>query len=153
MLDSKAHVPNHCHMYVSPSVVSLWDPMDCGLPGSSVHGMLTGELLGKPNHYHSRGHPLASLQSNRLPPPFLLYFSFVPQEPLGSLLKLGRSHLHFQHTHSWELNVPWGRHQRTLHQPTVSGGTVPTPWRLWHPLREQLSSHTSPGSMSVESAA
>ena len=51
-----------------------------GLPDSEAH---------VPNHYHRRGHLLASLQSNLLPPPFLLYFAYVLEEPLSSPLKPG----------------------------------------------------------------
>ena len=32
-------------VYVSYSVRSLCDPMDCSLPGSSVHGILQARLL------------------------------------------------------------------------------------------------------------
>ena len=34
-----------CYVLVSQLCLTLWDPMDCSLPGSSVHGLLQARVL------------------------------------------------------------------------------------------------------------
>ena len=41
---------------VAQSCPTLWDPMDCGLPGSSVHGILQARILAWVAISSSRGH-------------------------------------------------------------------------------------------------
>ena len=118
------------------------------LPDSKAH---------VPNHCYSRGHLLASFQSNLLPPPFLFYFTYVPQEPLGFPLKLGWNNLHFQHTPSCELNAWLLPPEEDIRGPSTSplflAAQWPLHWACGPSLRKQLRSHTSPASMSVESTA
>ena len=40
---------------IRPSVLTLCDPMDCSLPGSSVHGILQARILERVAMPSSRG--------------------------------------------------------------------------------------------------
>ena len=37
--------PGHCSRYLCSVVLTLCDPLDCNLPGSSVHGILQARIL------------------------------------------------------------------------------------------------------------
>ena len=52
--ESKATLKNYCHL-VAKSCPTLCDPMDCSLPGSSVHGISQPRV-----DYHSCYHLAAT---------------------------------------------------------------------------------------------
>ena len=54
------HYPRKVKVLVSQSCVNLCDPMDCSLPGSSVHGILQARLLEWVAILFSRGYSQTS---------------------------------------------------------------------------------------------
>ena len=52
------------HAQLLQSCPTLWDPMDCGSPGSSVHGILQARILEWVTMSSSRGSPQARDQTH-----------------------------------------------------------------------------------------
>ena len=55
-----------CVHSVAKSCLSLWDPMDCSLPGSSVHGISQVRILKWVAISFSRDHPRSGIKSSLL---------------------------------------------------------------------------------------
>ena len=53
-----SHPLNSVLFSVAQSCLTLWDPMDCSLPGSSVHGILQARILEWVAFSYSRGSSL-----------------------------------------------------------------------------------------------
>ena len=49
------HLAKKVRVLVVPSCLTLWDPMDCSPPGSSVHGILQARILERVDFPFSRG--------------------------------------------------------------------------------------------------
>ena len=70
-----------CVRSVATSCLSLWDHMDCNLPGSSVHGISQARILEWVAISFSRDHPRSGIKSSLLHWQvdsffFLLYFIY-----------------------------------------------------------------------------
>ena len=50
-------------MLVTQSCPTLWDPMDCSLPGSTVHGICQARILKRIAISYSRGSSLLEVQT------------------------------------------------------------------------------------------
>ena len=79
------------------SCPTLWDPMDCRPPGSSVHGILQARMLEWVSIPLSRGssQTRAQTQVSYIASRFLPSESPGFNEPLGKVLKLLWRHTHF----------------------------------------------------------
>ena len=64
--------------------LTLWDPMDCRLPGSSVHGISPGKNTGVCCYFF----PQRIFPNQRLNPGLLYCRQTLPSEPWGFLRKL-----------------------------------------------------------------
>ena len=101
MIEATEHVCTHRYMYrerkvkVTQSCLTLCDPMDCSLAGSSVHGILQARILEWVVVHFSRGssQPRDGNQVFRtaelLNPWNFLSVSYVNEEILGSTERWG----------------------------------------------------------------
>ena len=74
---------------VTQSYLSLWDPRDCSLPGSSVHGILQARILEWVAMPSSRG----IFPTQGLNPGPSMHADSLPSEPLGKPKNTGMGSL------------------------------------------------------------
>ena len=87
-----------CMCSVAQACPTLCDPMDCSLPGSSVHGILQAGVLEWVIIFYSRGCSRLDLKSLVS---FALRSGFITTAPLGKLQKTHR-HLKISPQEIWE---------------------------------------------------
>ena len=78
------HVLNKVKVLVAQSWLTLCDPMDCSLPGSSVHGILQARTL---ENWRAQSFPTqVDLPNPRIKPRSpALYADSLPSKPPGKL--------------------------------------------------------------------
>ena len=75
---------NLCMVLAALSCPSLWDPMDCSLPGSSVQGILQARISEEVAIPFSRG---VSWPRDQIQVSWIAGRHFYPSEPLGKPLR------------------------------------------------------------------
>ena len=101
---------------VTQLCLTLWDPMDCGPPGSSVHGIFSSKNTGVGCHFLLQG--IFPIQGSNIVPIQRLLCLLYCTESLGK----HRPHLGADNSQGM-LNAT--REQNIGYQQTLDGGEVP----------------------------